>query len=70
MLKEDKRNILEILEQQYIFPLFDNEELNEQYHVVFDEISKSHPIMDRFECMKLFLLGFIWGKRIERSKRK
>lgn len=70
MLKEDKRNILEILEHQYIFPLFDNEELNEQYQVVFDDISKSNLIMDRFECMKLFLLGIMWGKRIERSKRK
>ena len=69
-MKEDKRKILEILEQQYIYPLFDNEELNKEYNSVFDSISESNLIMDRFECIKLFMLGIIWGKRIERNKRK
>lgn len=69
-MKEDKRKILELLEQQYICPLFDNEELNKDYNIVFDSIAESNVIMDRFQCIKLFMLGIIWGKRIERNKRK
>lgn len=64
-----ENNIADILRKQYIFPLFDNEKLQNEYFTVYEDfINKAD--FSKFGTLNLFLLGVIWGKRIERNKRK
>lgn len=61
---------MKMLGYQYVSALFEREEIENQYLEVFDEIEKRNKLMDKFECTYLFILGYIWGKRDERSRKK
>ena len=61
---------MKMLGYQYVTTLFEREEIENQYLEVFNEIEKRNKLMDKFECTYLFMLGYIWGKRDERAKKR
>ncbi len=65
-----KNETMRLLGYQCIFPLFEREEIVNQYRDVFEAIEERSPLMNEVECISLFVLGYIWGKRDERAKRK
>ena len=69
-MKYNKNETMQMLGHQYIFPLFECEDVVKQYREAFKAIKEEHPLMNEIECIDLFMLGYIWGKRTERAKRK
>lgn len=69
-MKYRQNETMKMLGRQCIMPLIDREEVVTQYREAFEAIKKESPLMDSAECMDLFMLGYIWGKRDERARRK
>jgi hypothetical protein len=63
-------NINDILEKQYIFPLLDNEEVMKEFKDAYNHIIEKECCDLQFGSLSIFMLGIIWGKRLERKKKK
>lgn len=70
IMKYKQNETMIMLGRQCILPLFCRKEIAKQYKEVFETIKKESPLMDSGECIDLFMLGYIWGKRDERARRK
>ena len=68
-MKYNQNDTMKLLGHQYYVPLVEREEIFKQYKEVFDAVKNENPLMDPSECMDLFMLGYIWGKRDERARR-
>lgn len=60
---------MRLLGHQYA-DIMSNPEVSKEYLEAHKTIKENSAEMDAVDCMSLFLLGVIWGKRIERAKRK
>ena len=69
-LVHNANDTMKMLGHQYVTTLFEREEIKNQYLEVFNEIEKKNKLMDKFGCTYLFMLGYIWGKRDERAKKR
>lgn len=63
-------NIKDILDKQLIFPLMDNEEVMKEFEDAYEHIMKKECYDFKFNSLTMFMLGIIWGKRLERNKKK
>lgn len=69
-MKYPQNETMRLIGHQCIMPLFDRAEVVKQYREVFSAIEEVSPLMDEIECIDLFMLGYIWGKRDERTRKR
>ena len=69
-MKYNRSSTMQLLGNRCIAPFLDRQELATQYKEVFEAIKEECPLMNEIECFDLFMLGYIWGKRDERVRRK
>lgn len=58
-MKYDQNETMKMLGCQCIMLLFERNDVKEQYEEVFKVIEKESPLMDMFQCIDLFMLGYI-----------
>jgi hypothetical protein len=68
--KKGYGNIKFILDKQLIFPLMDNEEVMKEFEDAYNHIMEKGCYDFKFNFLTMFMLGIIWGKRLERNKKK
>ena len=69
-VKYRENKTMEMMGRQYAMSLLDRSEVRKEYKDVYSALVKHDIYLDIASCTDIFMLGYIWGKRDERKRRK
>jgi hypothetical protein len=69
-MKYKRNETMEMLGKQHVLMIFERDEIYISFKETFEANMNDNPIINTSAGIDFFMLGYIWGKRDMRAKRK